>query len=96
VLTIRYRILEPQYVLPGFRVLTVQQDRVGRFVVSDKLEFWIIDDDFALVADSKFAANLQHDFNFVLVCFHVSSTNLEIDLRGLIYRRRLKYVKNVG
>jgi hypothetical protein len=84
VLMVRHRILQPQYMLTGPRIKTVEQDRIRCLVVLSELELRIVYYDVAIVLDSNFAANLKNDFHFVLRVSHVSSVNDNADFLGII------------
>jgi len=96
VLMICYRILQAQYVLTDLRIKAVQQDGVGRTFVPGKFEFRIVNDNVAVVLDSKLAANLQHDFHFVLFRFHVSSAYRAAGFKGKIRAHAPELVTSVG
>jgi hypothetical protein len=87
VLVICDGILQAQYVFPGLRIKAVQQDGVGRPFIPDEFELRIINGDVAVVLDSKFAANLQDDFHFVLLRFHVSSAHHDAGFKRGIHER---------
>jgi hypothetical protein len=96
VLMIRYRILQPQYMLTGTRIKTVEQDRVCCLVVLSELEQRIIYYDVAIVLDSNFAANLKNDFHFVLRPLHVSAVNDNADSLGIIRADTHKRFSSIG
>ena len=96
VLMICHRILQTQYVLAGLPIKAVQQDGIGRTFVPDKFEFRIINGNVAVVLDSEFAANLQHDFHFVSFRFHVSSAYHAAGVKGKIRAHAPELVTSVG
>jgi hypothetical protein len=96
VLMIRHRILEPQYMLTGPRIKTVEQDRICGLVVLSELELRIIYYHVAIVLDSNFAANLKNDFHFVSRSSHVSSVNDNADFLGIIRADAHKRFTTIG
>jgi hypothetical protein len=64
------RFEQPQHVLAGRSVETVNQYSVRSAIVGSKLKLGIVDHDVPIVLDSKLGSDLQRNFGFIRTRSH--------------------------